>query len=593
MLNRDHLSQPAACPRRLAASALSLALAFALTACAAAVSSAPAGIRVAPITPPASTSSATNTPIVVDIVVPPNAQPATPAPPAAIPTPIATVAPTPRTMSATSAETPAESPTPLPDPVAITGQRVPVPAVGEDATTGLSATETFSDTAVPPPVDLVVLPPGTINIALLGVDTRPKLGFANTDVIIIASINPDVPAVTLLSIPRDTLVYIPGWRSHKVNMAFARGGPDLFRQTIRYNFGINVDYYAMVNFSAVVRAVNTLGGVQIVATCPLFHQFPKDPYYMADPASPMTVTAPYTDTFTGEVWEPGTAVPLQTINIPRPGIYTLDGLEALAYVRARYGVLGGDIDRGRREQRLIRAMFNKVRQLDMIAKVPELYAQFQHEVKTDLTLENMLYLATLAPRFEDAIIRSRFIDGGGLRGATLPTVGSVLIPNRETMQPYIQQVLRVALNQRPNEGIPIEVWNATSDPNFGIVAADRLGDLGFRIVDIRTVEERVARTQIVDFTTTKKGSALPLLQRTFNIKDDAIVEQPTADGPRYRIIVGPDFNPCYYQTQSPAAPTPTPQPTPDPGAAGGDAGGDAGAQQAQSPPAEPTAQPQP
>ncbi len=516
-------------------------------ACVATPATSPAAIRVAPIVP-----SATNTPIVVDIVVPPHAQPATPAQPTATAVPIAEVAP---------AETPADTPTPLPEPVAVAGQPVAVPAVGEDATTGLSATETFSDTAVPPPVDPVVLPEGTINIALLGVDTRPNLGFANTDVIIIASINPDVPAVTLLSIPRDTLVYIPGWRSHKVNTAFARGGPDLFKQTIKYNFGINVDYYAMVNFSAVVQAVNTLGGVQIVATCPLFHQFPKDPYYMADPASPMTVTAPYTDTFTGEVWEPGTAVPLQTINIPRPGIYTLDGLEALAYVRARYGVPGGDIDRGRREQRLIRAMFNKLKQLDMITKVPELYAQFQQQVKTDLTLENMLYLATLAPRFEDAIIRSRFIDGGGLRGATLPNVGSTLIPDRETMQPYIQQILRVALNQRPNEGIPIEVWNATSDPNFGIVAADRLGDLGFRIVEVRNVDERVNKTQIIDFTTTKKGSALPLLQRTFNIKDDAISEQPTPDGPRYRIIVGPDFNPCYYQTNAPAVPSAPAQPT--------------------------------
>ncbi len=128
-----------------------------------------------------------------------------------------------------------------------------MPEIPADATTGLTATEQFSDTAVPPPAEPVVLPPGTINMALLGIDTRPKLGFANTDVIIIASVNPDVPAVTLLSIPRDTLVYIPGWRSHKVNTAFAHGGPDLFKQTIRYNFGINVDYYAMVNFSAVVE----------------------------------------------------------------------------------------------------------------------------------------------------------------------------------------------------------------------------------------------------------------------------------------------------------------------------------------------------
>jgi anionic cell wall polymer biosynthesis LytR-Cps2A-Psr (LCP) family protein len=441
----------------------------------------------------------------------------------------------------------------------VTGNTVQVGQPGADATTGLTPTEALSDTNVPSPVAPVVLPPGTINIALLGVDTRPTRGMANTDVIIIASINPEAPAVTLLSIPRDTLVYIPGWRSHKVNTAFAHGGPDSFKRTIKYNFGINVDYYAMVNFNGVVGAVNTLGGVDIIATCPLFHQFPRDPYYMADDATPMTVTQRYVDTFTGEVWEPGTTVPLLSINIPTPGIYTLDGLQALAFVRARYGVPGGDVDRGRREQRLIRALLVKAKQINAIPKVPELYSQFQRDVKTDLTLENVLYFAGMAGRFSDGVIRSRFIEGGGLRGANLPSVGSVLIPNRDTMQPYIQQALSVALNQRPNEGIPIEIWNGTAAEDMGIVAADRFSELGFLVTDVRQIEERYDQTTIVDFTTTTKGSALPLLQRTFNIKNEQIIAQPNKDGPRYRIILGADFNPCYYQNQ-PRAQSPTATP---------------------------------
>jgi anionic cell wall polymer biosynthesis LytR-Cps2A-Psr (LCP) family protein len=501
---------------------------------------------------------------VVDVVIPPSPKGRAAPARSLVPTARALAAkPRPTIEPVAAAPVAAASSTPAADPV---GPRpVRLPDLPPEATTGLTPTEQYSDTAVPPPVEPVVLPPGTINIALLGVDTRPKLGFANTDVIIIASINPEVPAVTLLSFPRDTLVYIPGWRSHKINTAFAHGGFDLFRQTIRYNFGISVDYFVMVNFSAVVEAVETFGGVDVIATCPLYHVFPKDPYYMADPASPMTVTVPYTDSFTGEVWQPGMAVPTQTIDIPWPGVYRLNGLQALAYVRARYGVPGGDVDRGRREQRLIRALFAKAKQLDAITKVPELYAQFQRNVKTDLTLDNILYLAGLAPRFDDAIIRSRFIDGGGLKSANLPTVGSVLIPDRETMQPYIQQVLRVALNQRPNDGIPIEVVNGTADPNFGIVAADRLNELGFRVVAILAAEQRAARTTVIDFTTTRKGSALPLLQRTFNIKDEAVVAQPNPDGPRYRIVIGPDFNPCYYQARPPQpAATATPAPAPAP-----------------------------
>ena len=512
-----------------------------------------------------STPVVTNTPIVVDIIVPTKsgaADPVTRATAEAAGTSIAATATGPLPATAESSPvTPALAATPTTAPEPVTGQHISVGAMPADATTGLTPTEALSDTSVPPPVAPVVLPQGTINIALLGVDTRPVQGMANTDVIIIASINPEAPAVTLLSIPRDTLVYIPGWRSHKVNTAFAHGGPELFKQTIKYNFGINVDYYAMVNFAGVVNAVNTLDGVDIVATCPLYHVFPRDPYYMADNTTPMTVTQPYTDSFTGEVWQPGDAVPLLSINIPQPGVYTLNGLQALAFVRARYGVPGGDEDRGRREQRLIRALFVKAKQVNAIPKVPELYAQFQRDVKTDLTLENVLYFAGMASRFSDAVIRSRYIDSGGLRGANLPAVGSVLIPNPETMQPYIQQALSVALNQRPNEGIPIEIWNGTADEDFGIVAADRLSELGFVITEVRQAGEPASATTIVDFTTTTKGSALPLLQRTFNIKDANIVAQPNKDGARYRIILGPDFNPCYYQASGTVTATATPAAT--------------------------------
>ena len=441
------------------------------------------------------------------------------------------------------------APTPLitRTPQAAGNRTIELTPLPTDATTGLTPTDALTDTAVPAPVKEIELPQGTVNIALLGVDSRPGMGFANTDVIIIASINPEAPAVTMLSIPRDTLAYIPGWRSAKINTAFAHGGPDLFKQTIKYNFGINVDYYAMVNFTAVITTVEVLGGVDVVATCPLYQVFPKDPYYMADNNTPMTVTQPYTDTFTGEVWQPGISVPTQTIDIKGPGVYSLNGLEALAFVRARYGVPGGDVDRGRREQRLVRAVFVKAKQVNAIPKLPQLYAQLSQYVQTDLTLENILYYAGIAGRFNDAVIRSRFIDPAGLKAATFPEIGSVLIPDRDKLQEYIQQALSVALNQRPNDGIPIEVWNGTGDRAFGIAAADRLAELGFLVQEVKPADKLTARTTIVDFTTTTKGSAIPMLQRIFRLRDDQMISQPAKDGPRYRIIVGPDFNPCYFQ----------------------------------------------
>lgn len=507
-----------------------------------------------------------------------------PAPTATAPT--AEASPTAEPLPATATSLPTAQPTattePTPEPTAASafpglpdftgaakGNFVPMPLIAEGATTGFTTSVVISTVStvisggvsitvvtplnlnvVPPPVAPVQLPEGTINIALLGTDTRPQQGGLNTDVIIIASLHPTLPVATLLSIPRDTLVYIPNQRMHKVNTAFRYGGKDygemMFKQTIKYNFGINIDYFALVNFTSVVNAVNTVGGIEVVATCPLYQVFPRDPYYFADEANPLVVAQTYTDTFTGEVWEPGTLVPTQTIWIPRAGVYELNGLQTLAFARARYGVPGGDLDRGRRAQRVIRALLNKVRQGGSITKIPELYAQFERSVRTDLALTDILALATTSNRMEAITFHNRFLEGVGLLAVTLPSVGAVLIPNRENVSWYVQRALTVNDNVRANDGVPVELWNATPDEDFGVAAADRLRELGFLVVDIQNIEPANA-SQIVDFSTSTKGSALPLLLRSFGIQPDQVSAEPQemSNGARYRIVAGRDFDPCY------------------------------------------------
>lgn len=398
---------------------------------------------------------------------------------------------------------------------------------------------------VPPPARKIALPPGTFNIALLGIDKRPDRGFMNTDVIIIASVNPDVPIVTLLSIPRDTQVYIPGVGMKKVNQAYAFGGPDLFKETIRYNFGLDVANYAMVNFAGLVRAVDALGGIEVIATCPIQHNFPRDPYYMGG----SIVAKDYVDTFTGEVWPAGSRVPLLRIDLPKPGVYSLNGLQALAYVRARYNIPGGDVDRGRREQRVVRALLAKARQVGSLTKLTELYNAVRNDVETDLTLESILRYAMMIDKIGDAVVRSRYLMGYDASGAALEGAPT----NWNNRLDYIQKALNVALNQRINDGIPIEVLDGVGDPGFALAAADRLKELGFVVTAIKPAEQRYARTMVIDHMTTKKGSALPLLLRTFNINQKNVVSEPNSNGPRFTVIVGPDFNTCYYAKSLSAA----------------------------------------
>ena len=425
------------------------------------------------------------------------------------------------------------------------------PVTGAITVTAIAPTAAISLDVAPPAVSPVRLPAGTINMALLGIDTRPQGGSKNSDVIIIASMQPDVPAITLLSIPRDTLVWIPSrQRFGKVNTAYAYGGFDSFKQMMKYNFGLNIDNHVAVNFSALVNTVNTLGGIDIVAACPLYQVFPKDPYYFADDTSPLTVTVPYTDTFTGEVWQPGQAVPTQTINIPGPGVYTLNGLQTLAFARARYGVPGGDIDRGHRTQQVVRGLFNQAKGdwLATLTKLPRLMNQVGRNVLTDMTPDQILALSKLAERFDDTAVRSRFFEGVGLTGATLPEVGSVLIPNRDNITWYVQQALNVPTNQQAGAAIPVEFVNATGNPEMSIVAASRLREMGFSVVKAEEAGKAEPKTQVIDFTTTDKGSALPRILRELYVKPENVVKQPKADGARYRIVAGRDFNPCYQKT---------------------------------------------
>ena len=138
------------------------------------------------------------------------------------------------------------------------------------------------------------------------------------------------------------------------------------------------------------------------------------------------------------------------------------------------------------------------------------------------------------------------LDATGGAGTILPD-GSIAEAASYNYAARVEQMLTVALNQRPNDGVPVEVVNGTGDPAFGLVAADRLIELGLRVVSVTSTSRRYTHTVLMDYTTSKKGSLVPLLQRTLKIQVKNVIAQPKSTGPRYRIVVGDDFNSCYYQ----------------------------------------------
>ena len=129
----------------------------------------------------------------------------------------------------------------------------------------------------PTALPAVDVPEAVVNVLLIGTDYRPTDNTFRTDTLIVASINKEAGTVSLLSIPRDLYVYIPMWGMGRINRAYGAadhngypgGGPALLEQTILYNLGIPVHYYALVNFDGFRQIVDTLGGIEVPVNCQL------------------------------------------------------------------------------------------------------------------------------------------------------------------------------------------------------------------------------------------------------------------------------------------------------------------------------------
>ncbi|WP_232699182.1 LCP family protein [Brevibacillus daliensis] len=158
-----------------------------------------------------------------------------------------------------------------------------------------------------------------ISIAIVGKDTRKKGGSLNTDVIMVLVLEPTDKKMTLLSIPRDTKVKIPGYSRHyKVNSTYARGeiarnnaksqkkpitvtGASLLKDTLSNLLGIPIQHYVLVDFEGFTKIIDQLNGIEVTVDKRMV----------------------YTDS------TDGTHINLQ------PGTQLLNGKQALDYVRHR------------------------------------------------------------------------------------------------------------------------------------------------------------------------------------------------------------------------------------------------------------------
>jgi len=245
-----------------------------------------------------------------------------------------------------------------------------------------------------------------VNVLLLGSDSRGE-EHARTDTIMIAHYDPQTSKIKLISLMRDMLVSVPDYGQQKLNAAFTFGGPELLRETIKENFGVNLHYYAMIDFEGFEEAVDLLvpNGIEV-----------DIPYEMSD----------------------GIEMTLEK------GKQQLHGRELLGYVRFRQDRLS-DFGRVQRQQEVISKLKEEAVGLQSIAKLPELLDLLHTYLDTNIHTSTLLSIGKNVLTKESGEIETlRIPEDGSFENKRHDTLGDVLeidfAQNKQALQAFLQSV---------------------------------------------------------------------------------------------------------------------------------------------------------
>jgi polyisoprenyl-teichoic acid--peptidoglycan teichoic acid transferase len=392
----------------------------------------------------------------------------------------------------------------------------------------LTAAQPEVDGSIPDPMPLVEVPDDTTIFLLFGTATDNPSNPGLADMVMLVAVNRSAGSVAMLSIPRDLYVYVPDHGMKKINTTYfygetekpEGGGTKLLIDTIRYNLGVEVDYYAHVNYAGFMDIIDTLGGIDIAVDCTI-----RD----------WKLKSRELNKLVAENYE--------MFMLP-VGVHHVDALTALWYVRSR--ITSSDLDRGRRQQDVLRAIWRKVREGDLLTQVPALWGQITESVDTDLALTDLLGFIPFAADFDANRMTSyRFKMGDQITNGFSPSPerAAILVPNREAIGTLLRQFVQPPTpNQVSRAKLTVEIVNASGVKNLATVAADRLAQEGFLPVIVQENTHYRNYTAIYDYTGATRGSPLPDLKRVLRVTDEGVTVEPNPDRTAdYKIYLGNSY----------------------------------------------------
>lgn len=329
-----------------------------------------------------------------------------------------------------------------------------------------------------------------VNILAMGLDYRDWESFdvPRTDTMILFSLDPGSRTIGILSIPRDLWIEIPGFEASKINQAYRLGqvydieggGPGLAMKTVENLLGMQIDYYAVIDFNAFEQFIDELGGI--------------------------TLTVP----------EEIEVDPLGDGNnqVLQPGEQTLSGDLALAYARAR-NTTGSDFDRAERQQQVILAVRDRILSAELLPRLiknsPGLYDALSAGVRTNLTLTQVIRMAWIAQQIPEENIHRGQIGVDQVEFAFSDDGQDILRPLYDAILQLRDEIFfsgQITPAAPPadisalvrEEDAHVLVLNGTQTPGLASQTVDYLMSEGIVSASAGNASESYLATTLIDYT---------------------------------------------------------------------------------------------
>lgn len=352
-----------------------------------------------------------------------------------------------------------------------------------------------------------------VNVLVMGLDSvieadgtvvkTQEFEHRRSDVMMLVSADPVTKKVSIISIPRDTRVQIPGHGMDKINAAHAYGGPALAMQTVEDFLGVPVHYYVRTSFDGLAKLVDLIGGVEYTVEKPMKY---------SDPAQ-------------------GLFINLQ------PGKQILDGSKAVQYVRYRSD--SDDITRIGRQQKFLRAVINQTLSIGNVLRIPGIVSEMTKYIDTNLDAGDILRYAKLAVGLNDSDLAMDTIPGTG------PYINGISywVPDEKATQALVNRLIK-GIDPEANAKIKIEVLNGTATSGKASKLAEELRKDGFTVTSVGNADKKdYKQTTVIDHrgnsdSVDALGKSLRQLLAKPGFKR-ALDEKAQAD---FTVIVGTDFS---------------------------------------------------